>query len=132
MPTASWRITIDILSHLIPSNTTFALAHTHTHIDTLGMERNPDLVGPIPSELGMAVTLQWVAFDHTGLTGTVPTELAQLTQLSVLSFEGTSVVGTIPNEICMMGIQVAADCITEVQCSCCFECCFDDIGCIPS
>jgi len=111
----------------------FVVVHTCCWFaDTLGLERNPFLQGTVPTEFGHLTTLRHVAFDSTRLMGTVPTELGLLTGLEILSLQSTDLEGSVPDEVCALeGVDIKADCSENMTCSCCSECCYDGIGCIP-
>ena len=61
--------------------------------------------------------------------GTIPTEMLQLTDLRVFSFFKNDIVGELPTDFCGATYNfevLRADCVEEVTCDCCTECCIDD------
>jgi len=84
------------------------------------------LKGPLPSELGkLSGMVQMWLYDNA-LTGTIPSEIGNLAAMSIFEVNSTSIQGTMPSEICALTsnllISLAADCKSEVNCTCCTEC----------
>ena len=84
------------------------------------------LKGPLPSELGkLSGMVQMWLYDNA-LTGTIPSEIGNLAAMFFFEVNSTSIQGTMPSEICALTsnllISLAADCKSEVNCTCCTEC----------
>ena len=63
----------------------------------LQLEKN-NLWGQIPSEIGLATTLNFVAIGYYNLTGSIPTEFGLLTAFSMFGMEENRINGTLPTE----------------------------------
>ena len=70
------------------------------------------LQGTIPTELGLLTSLQWLSVCDNFLTGAVPNEVCALRDINGGSLE-----------------DLYADCVEEVECTCCNGCCVDGGGC---
>ena len=57
-----------------------------------------NLVGTIPSQIGILTKLRVFEVDHNGLTGTIPTELGNLINIVELDLDDNKLTGTIPTE----------------------------------
>lgn len=116
----------------------------------LWLDDNPDLIGPIPSEIGDLATLASFSVSNCDLSGqipsefgkltlmqqmwlfgnwfsgTIPTELALMTDLQILGLEDNNITDTsMPQEICDLElVALGADCHGDwdLECSCC-SCC---------
>ena len=65
-------------------------------------------------------------------SGTIPTEFAKLSYLETLSFRHTNITGNVEEVICRDGFEwdgVYADCVEELECSCCVNCCTNEECC---
>jgi len=96
------------------------------------------LQGTIPSELGLLTSLRWLWVEGNSLQGTIPTELGLLTSLQDLIVYDNSLTGAVPNEVCALRDinggslwYLYADCVEEVECTCCTSCCVDGGFCSP-
>ena len=95
-----------------------------TRLREIAMSVNK-LSGDIPSELGLLSNLSSLFLAANQLTGTVPSELAQLPALEFMFLQGNELNGDLkpfcdrPNWLDQLG----ADCVAEVQCTCCTYCC---------
>jgi len=69
--------------------------------DRLVFNQN-QLVGAIPSEIGLLAKLEYLVFGQNFLTGNLPTELGGLTALETLDFSYNNLSGTIPTQICQL------------------------------
>ena len=94
------------------------------------------LTGTIPTELRLLTSLQGLSVDDNSLTGTIPTELGMLTSLQRLWVNDNSLTGAVPNEVCALRNinggsmwYMYADCVEELECTCCTYCCVDGGGC---
>ena len=60
---------------------------------------NNNLVGTIPTELGLLTELKVWAMERGGLRGTIPSQVGTLQQLTLLSLDVNSLTGTLPQEL---------------------------------
>jgi len=58
-----------------------------------------DLIGGIPSEIGLLSSLQTLRFDNNGLSGVIPSEIGLLSSVQTLNLYNTGLSGVIPSEI---------------------------------
>ena len=70
-----------------------------TSLTELVLRDNRDIQGPLPSEVGNLVSLEYLHMDGAKLSGsTLPSELGRLANLVHLSFENCYLTGSIPTE----------------------------------
>lgn len=82
------------------------------NLGNLLLQKNPNLVGPVPSELGLLTTLKRLDVDKTGMSGSMPAELCAQRSDELL-------------------YRLSADCLPlesdnstiSMSCSCCTKCC---------
>lgn len=60
---------------------------------------NVNMVGTIPTEIGLLESLQYLTLDNNSLIGTVPSEIASLSSLYELHLRYNDLKGTIPSSI---------------------------------
>ena len=58
-----------------------------------------NLTGPIPTEIGNAKYLSYIALGSNNLTGPIPVEIGNLKSLSFLCIHGNNLTGSIPAEL---------------------------------
>ena len=63
------------------------------------MLHEDDLTGPIPSEIGKLINLEWLVLTSNQLTGEIPPEIGNLINLEVLWLFENNLTGEIPIEI---------------------------------
>ena len=142
----------DFLRGFLPTELGFLTTLTYLDVDGSGLTtiptelgrlsnlyflsmRSSGLSGTIPSELGLLTNLDYLFLDSNSLTGTIPTELAQATDLFRVFLHNTRLTGQVPSAFCSSPFPVWtaddggldntlfwADCLSEVQCSCCDNC----------
>ena len=83
--------------------------------------------GNIPEELGELEFLTNIYLHENKLAGTLPASFHKLTQLGSLRLYQNDLTGDISEEMCNLKTHfglgyIAADCIDEVECSCCDKC----------
>lgn len=71
-------------------------------LNTLFIHNCDSLEGTLPTELGLATSLQRIYFGDTEIRGTIPTEIGLLTNLLDLNGVTSHITGTIPTEIGQM------------------------------
>ena len=62
-------------------------------------QRNPNLAGTIPSDIGTVTTLASLSLSECGLYGTMPSELGLLSDMQQMWLYGNQLSGTIPIEL---------------------------------
>ena len=70
-----------------------------TMLTGLGIVYNPNLTGPIPSELGNLSNLQMLVLNLNGFNGNIPANLGNLTNVQYMSLSENSLSGAIPPEL---------------------------------
>lgn len=58
------------------------------------------LTGPIPTELGLLLSLKVLYLEENKITGTIPTELGQ-PSLEQVWLNNNALVGSVPNALCL-------------------------------
>ena len=66
-----------------------------TSIDILSQ----DLIGTIPTSIGIITSLKNLDFSHNSIGGTLPTSIGSLTALTYLTLDTNRISGTIPTSI---------------------------------
>ena len=61
-----------------------------------------DLTSTIPSEIGLLTQLTYLDFYDNALTSTIPSKIGLLTQLAFLSFYDNTLMGKIPSSLCSL------------------------------
>ena len=93
---------------------------------------NTDVMGTLPTELGLMKQLETLLLHSNELSGTVPTEIGLMTSLSALYIHGNNLSGILPNELCSLPSlsHLHVDC-NKVTCpeECDCRCCQDDESC---
>lgn len=82
------------------------------------------LVGAIPTQIGQLIQLQELSLVNNALEGTIPTELENLNRLEEARLFGNFLEGTL-EFLCPLNpvLQyLAADCLSDIGCSCCTQC----------
>jgi len=69
-----------------------------SRLKQLYLEQN-NLSGPIPTEIGLKITLGKLKFNNNRFTGRIPTELALLSNLHHLEMADNILSGPIPTEL---------------------------------
>lgn len=69
-----------------------------TALKTLNLGANPNLTGPLPTEIGNLVNLTALMAVNTGLEGPLPKEMGNLNKLTNLQLNKNQISGTIPKE----------------------------------
>jgi hypothetical protein len=106
---------------------------TMTNLESFVFYDNPDVTGPIPTEIGLMSDLALFDIADCGVTGPVPTQFGVLPNLSELYLYGNSLTGEVPAGFCAnvatlqadgISTGVGADCPAAgpVTCTCC-DCC---------
>ncbi|KAJ3248469.1 hypothetical protein HDU77_008114 [Chytriomyces hyalinus] len=67
-------------------------------LKSMFLEKN-NLVGAIPTELGELASLKEILLNENTLTGSIPTELGHLNQLEYINLSKNQLTGTIPTEL---------------------------------
>jgi Leucine rich repeat N-terminal domain len=86
------------------------------------------LVGSLPSSIGLWTGLTYFGVGFNQLTGTVPKDVANWTSIQNAYFDTNMFNGVMPafgNNFCptaKTGLELWADCISEIQCGCCNMC----------
>ena len=83
------------------------------------------LTGSLPQSIGQWTELaEFYISGCQSLTGSLPQGTAQWQNLKLAFLNDTALVGSIPDELCgaVNLTDLAADCISEVACSCCTAC----------
>jgi len=75
------------------------------------------LQGPLPSEIGLLLSLTYLYLDINSITGTIPSEIGLLSSLERLILDGNSITGTLPTELCLANIFIDYD-GDEISCTC--------------
>jgi len=105
-----------------------------SRLDFLDLHRNR-LTSSIPTELGK-MNVGQLHLSYNMLTGLVPSELGNMKHLNLLWLERNDLSGTIPNDVCDLKrnliqeggwLRLSTDCIEEVHCECCGECCDESL-----
>jgi Leucine rich repeat len=89
------------------------------------------LSGTIPATFGTNMpSLEYLDISLNSLSGTIPTSLGQIPALTEFYFSENSLTGSVNSFLCTAGrtLYLTGDC-QEVACSCCNECCVDNMGC---
>merc|ERR1712238_268547 len=73
-----------------------------TALARLTLQKNLDIIGPIPTEFGKLTNLKEIRFNRNGLTGAIPSEIGTLTSLIQLDIQRNNLIGDIPEEICAL------------------------------
>lgn len=82
------------------------------------------LTGPLPDSIGKWVNLETFSVRDNELTGVIPATIENWVNVEIARFENNSLTGSLEG-ICnnAMALQnVSADCLLEVECSCCDRC----------
>jgi hypothetical protein len=85
------------------------------------------LTGTLPASIGQWTALTYFAAYRNELTGTIPASIGSWSQIQYAYFDGNQFTGTMPNGICPYivkanGEQLEADCVSEINCTCCTSC----------
>ena len=109
------------------------------HLTALTLLRfySNQLTGTIPTHLGQLTALTYLVLDNNQLTGTIPIALTQLTNLKGLYLYNNNLTGQVPSGFCEApfpdwradgagGNQLAADCMSQVECDCCDACAYEN------
>lgn len=116
----------------------------------LWVDNNPQMSGPIPSEIGNLQTLESLSLTGCGLTGAIPSEIGNLyrmqqmwlfgnqlsgaipasfgnlTRMNRLELEHNQLAGDMPDSVCTLrdtSLEILeADCDAAIDCACC-TCC---------
>lgn len=80
--------------------------------------------GSLPEAIGRWTDLFYFDVSENNLTGSIPESVSQWQNVGVALFNDTNLVGAVPDGLCdaMNLTDLAADCVAEVQCSCCTDC----------
>jgi hypothetical protein len=73
-----------------------------------------NLVGTLPTELGLLTELVGINFVSNRLSGTIPTELSQVTRLEWLMLNNNYLSGTLPTELGQLSVGICS--LTATQC----------------
>ena len=92
-------------------------------LDTLGLERNNQLEGTIPSEMGNMEALEIFNMDYNMFSGSIPAALSNLSNIRNWNLSFNDIEGTVPTGICELPHleSLAVDC-EDVACDCCEPC----------
>lgn len=95
-------------------------------VTTLELDAS-QLVGSLPSEIGLLTSLQTLNLRDNEITGMIPSSWDQLIALENLFIDGNDMEGSIPDFFCSsLNIKsIEADCegeLHQVDCSCCDNC----------
>jgi hypothetical protein len=88
-----------------------------------------------PMKLIHANLISTISLGENKLTGTVPLEMESLPLLETFHFHGNNLTGNADLIVCnatdtsLAIADAGADCLEEVECSCCRFCCDDKICC---
>jgi hypothetical protein len=85
------------------------------------------LTGTLPASIGQWTALLVFTVSNNALTGTIPASIGNWSQIWYAYFFENNFTGTIGNSICPYisrpnGEQLEADCLTEINCTCCTKC----------
>lgn len=90
-------------------------------LESLHLSTN-ELTGSLSTAIGKLMALKELHLEQNRFTGEVPIQLGQLPSLSVIYLQVNSFVGAIPNKLCGNDGKIWADCVEEIQCTCCERC----------
>jgi len=85
---------------------------------------NHDLVGSIPTEIGVIDQLKTLDLSLNNLTGNIPQELGNLKNLETLFLNQNGLMGSVPDELCRIR-ELIVSCgkeTNQVICTCCKNC----------
>jgi hypothetical protein len=88
---------------------------------------NNTLTGTLPVSIGQWTALTFFNIPGNALTGTIPASIGNWSQIQFAYFDRNIFTGIMPNGICTNinetnGYQLEADCLTEINCTCCTFC----------
>lgn len=70
-----------------------------TSLETLQISNSHQLIGSLPSELGLLSQLNYLSLYSNGLTGSIPSQLGFLSQLNYLYLYENELTGLIPSQL---------------------------------
>ncbi|CAB9522695.1 Leucine rich repeat N-terminal domain [Seminavis robusta] len=73
-----------------------------TSLQSLGLEYNRQLQGPIPEQVGELTALTRLWIHNTQQGGTIPSQVARLTNLQAISLAGNGHTGSLPSEFSLL------------------------------
>jgi Leucine-rich repeat (LRR) protein len=85
------------------------------------------LTGTLPASIGRWPALTSFGVFNNEMTGTIPASISNWSQIQIAYFDGNQFTGTMPVGICPYiveanGDRLEADCLTEINCTCCTVC----------
>lgn len=91
-------------------------------LESVSLAQN-QLEGVLPSSFGNLSDLKQMWLFGNDLSGSLPDEFSKLRKLQILHMEDNEFTGSIPGKVCLPFLTTfVADCISEVECSCCTNC----------
>eukprot|EP00548_Thalassiothrix_antarctica_P005432 CAMPEP_0194149126 /NCGR_PEP_ID=MMETSP0152-20130528/36396_1 /TAXON_ID=1049557 /ORGANISM="Thalassiothrix antarctica, Strain L6-D1" /LENGTH=149 /DNA_ID=CAMNT_0038851103 /DNA_START=402 /DNA_END=851 /DNA_ORIENTATION=- len=91
-----WDISNNQLTGTLPS--TLFSSSSFENIKSIQFNSNLNLFGTLPTEIGLATSLQLLEGDNNEFTGTIPSEIGQLKELKMLKFDNNRLRGIFPNQ----------------------------------